>query len=87
MKALLLYRPNSEHERVALDYLRDFQMQTGKQLPSMDADSPQGTDLGRLYDIVDYPTILVTDNDGRLINLWSGDPLPRVQEVSYYVEG
>jgi len=87
MKTVLLYKSNSEHERQALDYLRDFTAQTGKTLPTLNPDSPEGADLCRLYDIMQFPTILVTDNDGHMQQLWSGDHLPTYSEVSYYVEG
>lgn len=86
MKTVLLYRPNTEHERQALDYLRDFSAQTGKKLPTLDPDSPAGTDLCRMYDIVRFPSILVTDDDGALQNLWSGEMLPSFSEVSYYID-
>lgn len=86
MKTLILFRPNSEHERVVIDYLRDFQRQTGKVLPQMDVDSAEGMNLCRIYDIVQYPAILATDNEGHVQQLWQGLPLPAMSEVSYYVE-
>lgn len=86
MKTLLFYRPNSEHERRALDYLRDFTAQTGKTLPTMDPDSPEGVEKCRLYDILQFPAILVTDTQGHQQNLWLGEHLPTFSELSYYVE-
>lgn len=84
MKTVMLYKPNSEHERLALDYLRDFKMQTGHDLPTMDADTPQGIELCQLYGIMEFPAILATDDEGKMQNMWVGEPLPRIQEVSYY---
>lgn len=84
MKVLMLYRTHSETERVALDYARDFSMQTGTDLSLIDCDSPEGVSLARLYDIVDYPAILATAEDGSLLQLWQGSALPRIGEVSYY---
>lgn len=86
MKALLIYRPHSEQERPALDYMRDFAAQTGKQLPTLDPDSPQGAELCQLYDIMQFPAILVTDNEGHIQNLWKGEQLPTYSELSYYVD-
>ena len=86
MKTVLLYRPNSAHERQALDYMRDFTAQTGKTLPTLDPDTPAGTDLCRMYDIMQFPAILVTDDDGAMQNLWSGEILPSFSEVSYYIQ-
>jgi hypothetical protein len=86
MKTVLLYRPNSEHERQALDYMRDFTAQTGKHLQTMDPDSPSGTDLCKMYDILQFPAILVTDDDGAMQNLWTAGNLPTFSEVSYYID-
>ncbi len=82
----MLYRPNSDHERRALDYVRDIKMQTGKDLPLLDADSPEGSDMAGLYDVVDYPTLLVADNEGHVQNMWTGDQLPTISEAGYYVQ-
>lgn len=86
MRTLLLYRPSSEHERQALDYIRDFAAQTGKTLPTMDPDSKEGAELCKMYDIMQFPAILVTDNDGAMQNLWAADHLPTFSEVSYYID-
>lgn len=85
MKALLLYRPNSEHSTMVETYLHDFNRRTGKTLPTMNVDSPEGIEICRVHDIVEYPAILITDEDGRQQNLWTGQQLPRFDEVSYYV--
>ncbi len=86
MKTLLLYRPNSEHERQALDYIRDFAAQTGKRLQTLDPDTPEGVDACRLYDILQFPAILVVDNQGNMQNMWRGDHMPTFSELSYYVD-
>lgn len=84
MKALLLYRTNSETERLARDFASDFERQTGKKIEVMDADSPEGIELSKLYDVVAYPAILARTDDGTLLQLWQGEPLPRISEVSFY---
>lgn len=86
MKALLFYRPNSEHERAVLEYLHDFVYRTGKELPTVDVDSKEGIDLCRLYSVVRYPTIIAIANDGQELQRWDGDLLPQVSEVSYYFQ-
>lgn len=85
MRTVIIFRENSEHAREVLDYLRDFQRQTGHTLETLDPDSPEGTDFCRTYDIVEYPSILALSDDGQLQNLWRGQPLPTISEVSYYV--
>ena len=66
------------------DYLRDFERQTGKKLAQMDVDSVQGMDICRLYDIVSYPAIVATDNDGHVQQIWQ-ETLPTISELGYYV--
>lgn len=67
------------------DYLRDFKMQTGKDLETVDVDSPEGIEICKLYEIMEYPAILVTDNDGSQQSLWTGMSLPRFGDLSYFV--
>ena len=86
MKAMIFYRPNSEHERRVEEYARDFARHTGKQLPLVNVDTQQGAETARVYDVVKYPSIVATDNDGKLLQLWNSDLLPRFDEVSFYVE-
>lgn len=85
MKTLILYRPNSEHATMVESYLRDFKAQTGKTIPTLNVDSPEGIAKCQLYEIMQYPAVLATDNDGHIQNLWTGDQLPRISELSYYV--
>jgi hypothetical protein len=68
-----------------LDYLRDFERQTGHVLETVDPESAAGADFCRTYDIVEYPSIAALSDDGVLQNLWRGRPLPTISEVSYYV--
>lgn len=86
MKAMIFYRPNSEHERLVQDYVRDFAKHTGKELPTVDVDSREGVAQAELYGVVKYPSIIAVDDQGRLLQLWDSDMLPRFDEVSYYVQ-
>ena len=36
MKAVVVYKENSDHAREVFDYLRDFERQTGKKLEEID---------------------------------------------------
>jgi hypothetical protein len=85
MKAVVIYKDESDHAREVLDYLRDFKRQTGHDLETMNPDTAAGTDFCRTYDIVEYPTIVALSDDGSLQNMWRGRPLPTISEVSYYV--
>lgn len=85
MKTVVLYKPESEHATIVDTFARDFKMQTGKDVALMDAESVEGSELCKLYDIVDYPAIIATDEEGKIQNSWIGLPLPLISELSYYV--
>ncbi len=85
MKAIVVYKEETDYAREVIDYLRDFKRQTGHDLETMNPDTPDGTDFCRTYDIVEYPSIVALSDDGVLQNLWRGTPLPTISEVSYYV--
>jgi hypothetical protein len=84
MKVTVIYKAQSEHARAVEDYLRDFSRQTGNELATLDPETPDGATLCRTYDIVEYPTIIATSDDGQMQNSWRGLPLPTISEVSYY---
>ncbi|MFI5212588.1 MAG: hypothetical protein ACHQTE_01330 [Candidatus Saccharimonadales bacterium] len=85
MRAIVIYKQESDYAREVADYLRDFLRQTGHELETMDPDTREGSDFCRTYDIVEYPSIVALSDDSALQNLWRGRPLPTINEVSYYV--
>lgn len=85
MKTFIVYKEESDHARPVLDFLRDFQRQTGKEIPTIDPDTKDGADTCRAYDIVEYPSVVALDDDGVMQNMWRGLPLPTISELSYYV--
>lgn len=85
MSVMVFYKSASEHGREVTEFLHDFERRTTRKLDEIDPDSRRGTDLCRLYEVFEYPTIVATSDDGQLINKWRGSPLPTIDEVSYYV--
>lgn len=86
MGVMVVYRPASEHTRSVVNFLHDFEQRTHRKLEEVDPDSRRGVEICDIYDIVEYPTVVATAGDGRLLNAWRGLPLPLIDEVSYYVE-
>ena len=84
MKAVVVYKENSDHARAVFDYLRDFERQTGKKLEEIDPEKRENIGFVETYDIVEYPTILALTDNGQVINMWRGRPLPTINEVSFY---
>ena len=86
MSVFIIDTRTSEHGQKVAEFLHDFERRTAQTLEQVDPDSPRGADLCRLYDVVEYPTIIATTEDGQLRQLWRGMPLPLIDEVSYYVQ-
>lgn len=86
MRAVVIYKDESDHAREVINYMTDFKRQTGRDLEVIDPETADGASFCRTYDIVEYPTIVALSNDGILQNVWRGRPLPTIGEVSYYAE-
>lgn len=82
----MVYRSDSEHGRGVSNFLNEFERLTGKKLEEINPDTKRGSEICEVYDIVEYPSIIATTEDGQLINLWRGLPLPMAEEVSSYVQ-
>ena len=85
MKVLVLYHPVSEHARSVLTFQRDFQARTSQEVELISLETVEGADKARVYDITQYPAVLVTTDDGQLQKLWQGDQLPLIDEVNGYI--
>ena len=86
MRVVVLTRQNTDYARTVETFVNDFTRQTGKALEVIEADSKEAESLSDTYDIVEYPTIIAISDDGQLQNAWSGQTLPTISEVSYYVQ-
>lgn len=80
----MIYKDESDHARAVIDYLRDFERQTGKTITTIDPETRDGSGFCQTYDIVEYPTIIAIDDNGVLQNVWRGTSFPTVSELSYY---
>lgn len=86
MKVVVVYKEQTDYARQVLDYLRDFEHQTGHVLETMDPESAAGVDFCKTYDLMEFPTMVALSDDGSIQNSWQGLPLPTISEVSYYVQ-
>lgn len=84
MRVLVAYRTESDHARNVVDFLRDLKRQTGYELEEVNPDTREGAEICRVYDIVEYPTIIAISADGAQQAMWRGLPLPTISEVGYY---
>lgn len=85
MKVVILYRPNSEHGRLIEEFIHEYQArhEVGH-LDVINIDTREGSALASLYDVMQYPAIMVLQGDGFVQKIWQGDQLPLIQEVASY---
>lgn len=87
MKAVILYKPNSEHDSPVQAYVREFAHRTGKALELIDAESREGISMAGLYDIVRFPALVAVRDSGELIQTWlEFEKWPTMNELTYYTK-
>jgi hypothetical protein len=88
MKVVILYRPNSEHGRVIEEFVHDYQRwHRDDRLELLNIDTRDGSATASLYDVMQYPAIMVLRTDGYVQKLWQGEALPMMDEVASYARG
>ena len=80
----MLYRPGSEYSRPVEDFARDLEREYQARIDLVSLDTRDGSSTASLYDIMQYPAILVLRDDGQLVKDWQGGTLPMKNEVSMY---
>jgi protein-disulfide isomerase-like protein with CxxC motif len=84
MRVVVISKDNTDYARHVESFMTDFARQTGRTLEMIDPDTAEGESLCRTYDIVQYPTVVALSDSGQMQNIWNGEPLPTISEVSYY---
>lgn len=86
MKVVIIFRSNSEHERIVLEFEKEFERRVGRKIDMLDVNTRDGSSMAELYDIMQYPSILAVDFSGSIHKIWRiDDSMPLIDEVSYYV--
>jgi methyl coenzyme M reductase alpha subunit len=85
MKVLIFYKRDSEHGRLIDEFVHDFNKQYPEsELTILDADSIDGSHQAEIYDVVQYPTVIATTDEGGTLQRWDTGQLPLMSEVAYY---
>lgn len=88
MKVLVLYRPNSEHGRLVDEFVHNFEgRHSSVKLELLNIDTREGSATASLYDVMQYPAVMVVQADGSLQRSWIGETLPLIDEVIAYARG
>lgn len=85
MKAVILYRPNSEGSRIVEEYARDFERSRGKQIELISLNTREGAATASMYDMMQNPGLMVLRDDGQMVAVWQGMQLPLMNEVAGYL--
>jgi len=87
MNLRLFYTRNSSADS-DIDYLRRRLADLRIEPELVDADSRDGAALCELYDLTQRPALLLTDQDGRAVQIWQGTlPPPDVVSGFYRTSG
>lgn len=85
MRVVVISRDETDYARTVSTFVEDFRRRTGRELEVISPDGREGEGLARVYDVVEYPTILALSDGGELVKMWRGLPLPLIDEVSFYM--
>ena len=81
---MILYHPHSEGARNIEEYADDLRARHSVRVQLLSLETKDGADTASLYDIIQYPAILVTDDIGHPIKDWQGEQLPLKDEILGY---
>ena len=84
MQVYLFYRPQTESDVAVGNYLRLFPERWKVLMSLTDVNTREGDNLSRLYAIMRYPSVLITTDDGRQLQLWHGS-LPSQTELTDFL--
>jgi hypothetical protein len=85
MRIVAVYKDYSDHAREMNEWLDQFERRSGQVIDRIDPESLDGETFCTARDIVLYPTIAVVGDDGKTYEMWSGSPLPVIDEVMGYI--
>lgn len=85
MRVVCVWRRESDYGRAVEEWLTEFAKRTGEEIENMNPDTREGAGFCRVYDVVEYPTILALDDNGAVLASWQGKMLPTFDEVSYWL--
>lgn len=85
MKLYIIYHERDEYSSAVENFAKECERLTDRKIEKYIVESADGADKARLYDVTDYPAILVVGDDGQLNRGWQGGNLPLVSEAIGYL--
>lgn len=85
MRTAIVYQFKSEHSSDVDTFCKEAERRhPGFVVEKLDTDGREGANIATLYDVTTYPAIVILRNDGQLVQVWQGLPLPLIDEVMAY---
>ena len=86
MRVVIIYKRATDYGREVEEWTHELKTRDiSNVVQEIDPETRDGEGLARAYEIMQYPTIMALDDQGRVLSSWTGLPLPRLDEVSYYL--
>lgn len=85
MRVCVFYRSNSEQARSVEEFIHEFERLHSKRVEVLNVNTRDGAVMANLYDIFQFPTITVLQDDGQVVQMWSGDRLPLMGDVAAHL--
>lgn len=85
MRVVCVWRRESDYGRMVEEWIGEFERRSGAEVESVNPDTREGASLCQAYGVVEYPTLMAIDKDGKAVADWRGQMLPRFDEVMYWV--
>lgn len=85
MRVVVVGREFSDYDREVREWVREFEERTRIEIERIDPDTTEGESFCRARDILEYPTIVVETEDGRIVFEHGGTPFPAIDEAASFV--
>lgn len=83
---MILYHPMSEQARPVEEFVHELSRNSpSTSIELLSLEERAGAEMAQLYGVMNYPAIFVVQNDGQVLKMWDGLPLPLRNEVAGYL--
>ena len=85
MRIVVVWNEQTDYAREVREWLNEFRRSVSDEMvESLDPETREGSDFAQTYDVVEYPSILALQSDGKVLQMWRGTPLPQIDQVAYW---
>lgn len=85
MRIVIVWNEQTDYAREVREWLSEFRRTVSDEMvESLDPETREGSDFAQAYDIVEYPSILALESNGKVLQMWRGTPLPQIDQVAYW---